>query len=397
MFARMTLALAASTAFSQTFQVDVVPTAMTKQTDWKYTTSEPPPAWSTQAYDDAAWGSGPGGFGATGTPGSVIGTVWSDSSIWMPKTFLITNPAAKAGLALLINHDENVEVYVNGVQVFSESDYTVRYMQHELWADAQAAFKDGENLLAVHCKQTLGGQYIDVGIVESITGAGTPLVGDARGQAATWKYTTVDPASTSWIDPDFADAGWSTGKGGFGNNPALAAATGTPWETDDIWMRQTFALPAKGFNWFGLSINHDDDAQVYLNGMRVALLSGNHTHPYGMGTEYQDLDITEAAKTALRPGNNVLAIHCRNLPPNFGQTGPTTQYLDASLSAAILGAAASLPPIHPVAGNATPKGPRFYAWRPGQGRLLVGIPGQSYRRFDLIGKSARAVPRWAQP
>lgn len=384
------IALAAVAAGAQTFQVDIAPTAMTRQTDWKYTTTEPPAAWNTGAYDDAAWGSGPGGFGATGTPGAVVGTVWNDSNIWLRKTFTITNAASKSGLALLINHDENVEVYINGVLVLSEMDYSVRYVEHTLWADAQAAFKDGENLLAVHCKQTLGGQYIDVGIVETVAGAGTMLVPDARTQAATWKYTTVDPASTSWIDPDFADAAWSSGKGGFGNNAALAASTGTPWETDDIWLRQTFTLPAKSFNWFGLSINHDDDAQVYLNGMRVALLSGNHTHPYGMATEYHDLDITEAAKSALRPGANVLAIHCRNLPQNFGQAGPTTQYIDASLSAAMLGAAAG---IRPTAAPARAGTARFYAWRPGHGRLLVGTPARGYLRFDLIGKSAGQSPR----
>ena len=68
------------------------------------------------------------------------------------------------GLALSIHHDEDTEVYLNGVQVFTARGYITDYITQPLDDKAIAALKPGKNTLAVHCKQTGGGQYIDVGI-----------------------------------------------------------------------------------------------------------------------------------------------------------------------------------------------------------------------------------------
>ncbi len=46
--------------------------------------------------------------------------------------------------------------------------YTTQYEPLPLNADARAALKPGKNLIALHCHQTGGGQYIDAGLVQVI-------------------------------------------------------------------------------------------------------------------------------------------------------------------------------------------------------------------------------------
>jgi hypothetical protein len=69
------------------------------------------------------------------------------------------------GLELLIHHDEDVEVFVNGVLAASAKGFSTDYEEAPLNPAGKAALQAGRNLFAVHCHQTSGGQYIDVGII----------------------------------------------------------------------------------------------------------------------------------------------------------------------------------------------------------------------------------------
>ncbi len=145
----------------------IVPTSQQKARQWRYTTSKPAAGWEKPGFDDSSWQKGPGGFGTKTTPGTVVRTEWKDSDIWLRRTFELEDE--KLGRThLSIHHDEDAEVYINGRLVKKLQGYTASYIQAELDAEALKALKRGVNCIAVHCHQTQGGQYIDVGLVDVI-------------------------------------------------------------------------------------------------------------------------------------------------------------------------------------------------------------------------------------
>ncbi len=144
----------------------IVPTSQQKGRQWKYTTDKPADGWEKCDFDDSGWKKGPGGFGTEMTPGTVVRTEWSGSNIWIRRQFELAEKPDQANLT--IHHDEDAEVYINGKLVKTLKDYTSNYIQVELNADALKALKAGTNCIAVHCRQTGGGQYIDVGLANVI-------------------------------------------------------------------------------------------------------------------------------------------------------------------------------------------------------------------------------------
>jgi len=145
----------------------VVPTAREKAASWSYTTTRPGRRWFQPDFDASAWKQGESGFGTEGTPGATVRTEWNTSDIWLRSTFNLEDKSF-SNLQLSVHHDEDAEVYLNGVPAASATGFTTQYEPLPLNAEVRAALKPGENLIAVHCHQTSGGQYIDVGLVQVI-------------------------------------------------------------------------------------------------------------------------------------------------------------------------------------------------------------------------------------
>lgn len=149
----------------------------------------------------------------------------------------------------------------------------------------------------------------------------TDLLPSSEKAAATWNYTFEKPDSTAWFKSNFDATAWKKGEAGFGTRSTPGAQVRTVWNTSDIWIRREFTLPArpsgKGES-IVLNIHHDEDCEVYINGVKATAIPG-----YTSG--YSTVPLNEAGKAALNfGGNNTIAIHCH-------QTGGG-QYIDAGLS-----------------------------------------------------------------
>jgi hypothetical protein len=93
----------------------------------------------------------------------VVGTVWNTADIWLRRDFIL--PEGNLGqVVLLMHHDEDAQVYINGVLATRVKGFVTGYQEFSIGKEARAALKPGKNVFAIHCHQTQGGQYIDVGL-----------------------------------------------------------------------------------------------------------------------------------------------------------------------------------------------------------------------------------------
>jgi hypothetical protein len=135
---------------------------------WRYTLDKPHAGWERPEFDSSKWVESEGGFGTRMTPGAIVRTEWKTDNIWLRREVEIKE-APTGDVFLRVHHDEDVEVYINGILAASAGGYVTDYGLMPINAAGRKALKAGKNTLAVHCKQTTGGQYIDVGIVELVT------------------------------------------------------------------------------------------------------------------------------------------------------------------------------------------------------------------------------------
>ena len=127
---------------------------------YRYTTNSPAATWTSESFDDSAWQSALAPFGTINNPR----TPWNTSDIWLRRTFDWSGGSLKEA-SLVIFYDEDTELYVNGQKIWNRTGYTTAYHMFAVTDALKSALKKGANTLAVHTRQTGGGQFIDLALL----------------------------------------------------------------------------------------------------------------------------------------------------------------------------------------------------------------------------------------
>jgi hypothetical protein len=142
----------------------IVPSSDHDSQTWRYTMTAPGDAWMQPSFDASSWSEGQGGFGAKDTRFARVGTEWKTSDIWLRRT--VELKAAPDTLQLRVFHDDDAEIYLNGVLAAKLSGANSSYAYVPIGAEARAALHAGRLVIAVHGHQVRGGQFIDAGLAD---------------------------------------------------------------------------------------------------------------------------------------------------------------------------------------------------------------------------------------
>ncbi len=202
-----------------------------------------------------------GEFGGLGLP--IKGHTWQDEKNWGYRTYTTREELTDAyvallgSLRLLIAGGLSAAVYTQTTDVEIEVNGLMTYDRAMIKMDAERAAAAARRL------------FLPPPVIKIV-------LATSREQGQAWRYTISEPA-TGWQQSDFDDSAWQKGPGGFGTKGTPGSVVRTEWKTPDIWLRREFVLETDKLEQLYLDIHHDEDAQVYLNGVPAAKLQGYTT------------------------------------------------------------------------------------------------------------------------
>jgi len=134
----------------------VLPASDEKAYTVKYSEAAPAAGWEKSGFADADWKTGTAPFG----DGQAT-TQWKTKDLWVRRTFNLTQTDFN-NLKLKIMHDDDVEVYLNGKNIYSCQCFNGKFIHVPV--DTKILQK-GQNTLAIHVRNQTGGQWLDAGLV----------------------------------------------------------------------------------------------------------------------------------------------------------------------------------------------------------------------------------------
>ncbi|MDD7884751.1 glutaminase family protein [Flavivirga sp. 57AJ16] len=126
-----------------------------------YTESKPDFGWEKINYNSSHWKKGAAPFS---NETSDAKTIWKSNNLWYRRVFDLDNKNLK-NLYLKLRHDDNVVVYLNGNKIYETEGWLHRYKYIPINQNIIKKLKSKDNVLAIHVKNTAGGQWLDAGLV----------------------------------------------------------------------------------------------------------------------------------------------------------------------------------------------------------------------------------------
>ena len=126
-----------------------------------YTETEPDSGWEKVGFNSSTWKNGIAPFSENESEAK---TIWTSNNLWYRRTFNLDNTALKK-LYLKLHHDDNVIVYLNGNKIYETEGWQHHYKYIPINQDIIKTLQSKGNVLAIHIKNTAGGQFLDAGLV----------------------------------------------------------------------------------------------------------------------------------------------------------------------------------------------------------------------------------------
>lgn len=205
---------------------------------------------------------------------------------------------------MLIHHDDEAEVFVNGILVAEFTGWINNYETFPIVGKDREALKAGENVIAVHCHQNAGGQYIDAHLVDIDDPAPMPARTPFKSDLITQWGSDVTPenAWTQYPRPQMVRDDWTNlnGTWNYGITPTTQVDPPANWDgeilvpfclesrlggvqrmldaSEALWYQRQFAASAVSGQRTKLNFEAVDyRCEVFVNGTSVGKHQGGNT------------------------------------------------------------------------------------------------------------------------
>lgn len=311
-------------------------TLVQREAVWRYyyDVAAPPSTWKTTTPTSWRSGFGPLGYGENYL--HLAFPYGSDPSN-KPVTAYFAAPFTVTGdilaMELRVMYDDGFAFYLNGreggraympggaiTHTTLALGHEANNRYHAFDISAQIPnLEEGSNLLAFEVHQVSRSSsdlVFDAELVVWRAGGVEEITVDGIPREALWRYYDNGGLGSAWSGDSTDDSGWAVGQAPLGYGESYIE---TPTAPDIItYFRHTFRVDDIGVSSMIAEVMYDDGFVAYLNGTEIGRASmppgpPNSTTPaYNHeAAGYQVFDWT-AARTLLRPGENLLAVEVHN-------------------------------------------------------------------------------------